>query len=165
MQLYATCDSASTNKIHKGFLLQGACWSRPVAGSLAVSSLWPYYDPMFTAGGQGASRAHPAIINSDVTPRCLPGALWLGKGRGHSATRPSCGHALGCWQTPQSFHCAPFSLPASGTRWQNQRQTVSLLLSNHRKSLPAGARESKKGKSRHKKGRKKKTDLERIFLL
>ncbi len=92
MQLHATCDSAFKNKAHrKGFLLWGACWSGPVAGSHAISSLWPRRDPVFTAWGWGDSWARCTIINCAVTPRCLPGALWLGTGEAAPQPDPAVG--------------------------------------------------------------------------
>lgn len=68
----------TTKSKKKAFFSRGSCWSGLVVGSGAISSLWPSHDPVFTAWGQGASRACSAIINFTVTLRCLPEALWLG---------------------------------------------------------------------------------------
>lgn len=163
VQLYTTYDSASKNKVQRIiFLCRGACCSSPVVEVMLFHHSDPTVTPCLLLRAAGASQARPAIINFAVTPRCLPAALWLGTGEVCSTTRPSCRHALGCWQTPQCFHCAPFSLPASGARWQNQRKTVSLLLSNRRKAFQ---RERGRAK-RERAGRiKKKNRLRKDFLL
>lgn len=78
-----------------------------------------------------------------------------------STTRPSCRHALGCWQTPQCLHCALSSLPASGTRWQNQGKKLFPCCLATTGKPSSGSKAVQRGKEEVEE--RKKTDLERIF--
>lgn len=150
MQLYATCDSASKNKrlSSPGGLVDPA----PVVGSRAVSSLWPQRDLMFAAGGWGARRAHPAIINSAVTPGCRPGALWLGTGEAAPPPDPAVGMHSAAGRLHSASTVPPSPCQPPGPAGENQRKTVSLLLSNRRKAFQ---REGGRAK-RERAGRRKK---------
>lgn len=112
---------------------------------------------MFAAGGRGASRAGPAIINSTVTLRCLPEALWLVATEAPRQPDP----AVGMHSAAGRLHSAS-TVPTSrcqppGPAGKTKEKLFPCCLATTGK--PSSGSE---GESRQK---KEKTDSERVFLL
>lgn len=152
-----------TKNTEKGFLLQGACWSHPVAVSHAVSPLWPYSDPVFTAEGQSTSQAHPAIINSDVTRRCLPGALWLGTWEAALQPDPAVGMHSAAGRLHRASTVPPSPCQPPGPAGKTKDKLFPCCLATTGKAFQRERGRAKRERACRRK--KKKTALERIFFV
>lgn len=131
--------SLKTKCIEKVFFAPSVPWSAFIGGKSCcfITPTHPWPDVYCRVP------ASLVIIGWTVTPPA-PRCMWRGR-HDCAAARPSCGSALGCWQTPQCLHCCPLlpsslrDLLAKIQHQKKQKKNVSLFPSNSRKAFPAEA--------------------------
>lgn len=107
--------------------------------------------PLFPPG----PRAYGSVARGGVGALC----------RGPERADPAVGTLSAAGRLHSASTVAPCLPPTSRIHRRNQRKTVSLLLSNRRRSPPAGARESREVESTPEKERRRKNKSQKGVLV